>query len=417
MNKPFIQMPSNSSEVPTNFVHTNQIVHSFTKRNLPVSSSKTQKTTSENSCRNDNGDFYKSSNETTASGTYPTTNNRSNVILSTIKKQMKRGNDNKEGTLPLEQKDTPESEKRNKALLKSLKNTNTNLKPDPIEHNEDVSSSLENNTFSYPDFLPSPYNTLDLQKLSKLHNWRSGLAKPLDQPFDQLVSRLVRMEKLQRLTILQEKTKETVAPAVAVNNSFDYSKNAHQLKEPRSSDFSSSQKAFHGDLHNLGGCVHEPHLPKCTSQRYHNNQTSGGLSPAHSTTKHPRASGNTSKYRKAPVTADSTNAELGEQGKKNAEVPLMDKMERVMGRMEIEEGDEFTDEINDKKEVSKGPEQQEEEEKDAARRLHLIPHLFSDMDIFIDLEWGNMFRLGLDPLLQTSTDQMTPLCPQHHSRE
>ncbi|KAH0617949.1 hypothetical protein JD844_016749 [Phrynosoma platyrhinos] len=306
LNKSFTQMPSNSSHIPTNFVHTNPLVCSFMKRCSSVSSSGTQKTAPENSHRNGNGDIYKRCSETTES--YPETDSSSDDMHLTFKRQMKRGNGNMEATLPIEEKDTPESDQRNKALLNFLKNITTNLKPDPIEHKEDISDASDNDMFSYPDFLPPPYNTLDLQKLSKLDDWRLGIAEPLDQPFDQLVSRLVRMERLQHLTILKEKAKETVSPAVAVNNHSSPSKVVYQLKQPRSSGLSCSQTSFDGDLHNFDGCVHEPDIPKCTSQRYHNKRTSGGLSPARSTTNHPRASCNASKWHKAPVTVDSTNA-------------------------------------------------------------------------------------------------------------
>ncbi|XP_042318397.1 protein FAM217A-like isoform X2 [Sceloporus undulatus] len=304
LNIPFIQMPSNSSHVLTNFIHTNPLVRSFTKRCSSVSSSGTQKTL-ENSHRNGSGDLYKSGNETSVSGSCTSTDSGSDGIPSTFKRKLKRGNDNIEATLPIEEKDTPESEQRNKTLLNFLKNINTNLKPDPIEHKEDVSAASEN-MFSYPDFLPPPYNTLDLQKLSKLDDWRLGVAEPLDQPFDLLISRLVRMERLQYLTILKEKTKESVSPAVAVNSHSSSSKDIHQPKQPRSSGLPCSQTSFDGDLYNFGCCVHEPDIPKCTSQRYRK-WTSGGLSPTRSTTCHPRASCNMSKYRKALATADSTN--------------------------------------------------------------------------------------------------------------
>ncbi|XP_060627636.2 protein FAM217A [Anolis sagrei] len=300
-SKASIYMPSNSSDVPTNFIHTNPLVHSFMKRCDPASHFGTQKTTSGNSSKNSDGDICKKGNEINASDS-----SSSDDTLSTLKRKMKRRNANVESTGPIEEKNTSENEERNKVLQEYLKLFNSNLKPDPIEHKENVFSSVGDDTFSYPDFLPLPYNTLDLQKLSKLDNWRSAFKEPLDDSVDQLISRIIRMERLQHLTVVREKTKESAYPAVAANNHSGSLTDIHQRKQLRPFDFSCSQAAFDGDRHNFGFSMHERHIQKCTSQHGHSKQSFGGVSPVRSSTKSSQACYSTSKSVKAPVTVDSS---------------------------------------------------------------------------------------------------------------
>nr|XP_016850645.1 PREDICTED: protein FAM217A isoform X2 [Anolis carolinensis] len=296
-SKHSIQMPSNSSDVPSNFIHTNPMVHSFMKKCYPISYFGTQ-----NSSKTSEGDICKKVHESNTSDS-----SSSDDTLSTLKRKMKRKNDNVESTHPVEEKTTSENEERNKLLQEYLKSFNTNLNPDPIEHKEGVFSSVGDDTFSYPDFLPPPYNTLDLQKLSKLDNWRTAFKEPLDYSIDLLISRLIRMERLQHLTVVREKRKEAVYPTVAVNNLSSSSTDIHQRKQLRPFDFSCSQAAFDCDRHNFDSSIHERHIQKCTSQHRPNKQSSGGASPVRSSTKSSQTSCSTSKCVKVPVTVDSSN--------------------------------------------------------------------------------------------------------------
>ncbi|XP_053252959.1 protein FAM217A isoform X3 [Podarcis raffonei] len=302
------EMPSSSSDVPINFIHTNNpLVQSFIKRCHTVSYLETQKAALENCNRNGDGDFLK--NEAIASAAYPATDGSSDDMLSVIRSSLKRGNGNVEDKPSIE-KEISENEKRNKELLKYLKNVNVNLKPDPIEVKEDVSSSSESDTFSYPDFLPPPYNTWDLQKMSssKFDEWKSSFNPPLEESLCKLISRLVEMEKLQHLTILKERTRETVSPTMAVNNRTSFSKDAHQFKQLKQSDSSCPQAGFDGDLHHFGCCMQELDMPKCTCQRCHSKWNSGASSPARPSTKPCRAScSRCNKCAKAPVILDSRN--------------------------------------------------------------------------------------------------------------
>ncbi|XP_060134221.1 protein FAM217A [Zootoca vivipara] len=301
----FGEMPSSSSDVPINFIHTNPLVQSFIKRCHTVSYLETQKATLENCNRNGDGDFLK--NEAIAPAAYPATDGSSDDMLSVIRSSLKRGNGSVEDKPSIE-KEISENEKRSKELLKYLKTVNVNLKPDPIEVKEEVSS--ESDTFSYPDFLPPPYNTWDLQKMSpsKFDEWKLSFNPPLEESLCKLISRLVEMEKLQHLTILKERTRETVSPTMAVNNRTSFSKDAHQFKQLKHSDSSCPQAGFDGDLHHFGCCMQELDMPKCTCQRCHSKWNSGASSPARPSTKPCRAScSRCNKCSKAPVILDSRN--------------------------------------------------------------------------------------------------------------
>ncbi|KAF7246066.1 hypothetical protein EYD10_07868 [Varanus komodoensis] len=302
LSKPLVEMPCGSSNASSNFINTNPLVHSFMKSYHPVSYPGSQKTTSENYCRNGDGDFFKKANEATTSESYPATHSSSDDMVSILKWHLKRGSGNGEDKLSVEEKDVSESEK-SKALLKYFKNVNLNLKPEPIENKDGTSSSIERDTYSYPDFLPPPFNTLDLQKmsLSKWDDWKLSLNPPLDESLDKIISRLLEMERLQHLTILRERIKETVSPITCINNRTSSSKGVFQ---PKQSDISNTQADF-DDFHSNGHCLKEADISKCTCQHYHNNKWSSGVSSSiHSSTKHSQTS---CKCFKAPVTLESSN--------------------------------------------------------------------------------------------------------------
>ncbi|XP_063156011.1 LOW QUALITY PROTEIN: protein FAM217A [Candoia aspera] len=306
-SEPCAEMPSTSSDVPRNVIHTNPLVQSFMKRHHPVSYQGTKKTTSEKNSTDGDGDFPKMTNEAATSDSYPATDSSGDDMRLANKWKLKKRNDNVERKLLVEEKAATETEKRNKALLEKLKNVNLNLKPDPFEHQEDdiPSSSAENDMFSYPDFLPSPYNNLNFKNsLSKSDDWKSSIKPPLNASLDKLVSRLVEMERLQHTTILRERAREAICPAVAANNRTILTKELPQSKQPRPLDC--CQVKCDGDTHNSSCGGQQTDMPKC--QQSHNHKNSAPS--MHSSSKMTGASSSNFKSNKTPVVLSSSNVAL-----------------------------------------------------------------------------------------------------------
>ncbi|XP_063156019.1 protein FAM217A-like [Candoia aspera] len=301
-SKPCAEMPSTSSDVPRNVIHTNPLVQSFLKRHHPVSYPGTKKTASEKKCRDGDGDFPKRTKEATTTDSSPARNSSGDDVHLANKWKVKKRNDNVERKLLAEEKAAAETKRRNKALLEKLKNVNLNLKPDPFEHQEDdvPSSSAENDTFPYPDFLPSPYNNLNLKKLSlsKSDDWKSSIKPPLNASLNKLVSRLVQMERLQHATILRERANEATCPAVAANNRTILTKEVPQSKQPRPLDC--CQVKRDGDT-SCGG--QQTDVPKCQQSHNHKNPAPS----MHSSSTMTRASCSNVKSNKTPAVLSSTN--------------------------------------------------------------------------------------------------------------
>ncbi|XP_034284909.1 protein FAM217A [Pantherophis guttatus] len=263
-SKPDAELGSGSSDGLINLATTNPPVHFFTKRYHPVSYPETKKTALEKNCRKDDGDSLKKTNEVTTSDSYLATDSSSDDIHSASKWKWKKRNVNAENKHLVEEKEVTESEKRNIALLKYFKNLNVNIKTDSFLDQEDALSLLENDKFPYPDFLPSPYNNLDLKKLSlsKSDSWKSSINPPLNDSLDKIVSRLVEMERLQHLTILREKRREAVSAVSAASNRSISTKELHQSKQPRPLDCLC--------------CLFRPErdVIKCTCQQCHGHKNS-----------------------------------------------------------------------------------------------------------------------------------------------
>lgn len=272
-----------------------------------VSCPGTQETVSENCSRNGDGDFFKKTHEASASRSYPPTDSSSDETLSGKKLKRKTGTKllAEENVAPeCAKNDAPEDAKNRAALLKYFKNANLTLRPQPIEDIE-TSSSAESGTFSYPDFLPAPYNTLDLQKmsLSKGDDWKLSFEPPLEGSLDKLVSRLVEMERLQHSTILKERTKDPSA-SPTMSNRPSSTKDVYHLKQLKAVDLWCPQAAFDGDFHSFGNGLQETDISKWTCDHCPK-WNSGPVSCQHS--KHLRAS--YSKCTKAPGFSDSSNGE------------------------------------------------------------------------------------------------------------
>lgn len=298
-------MPSSSSDTPINPINTNAaLIGPHPVNKYPsVACSGTQQTALENCSRNGNGDFFKKTHEASAPNSYPSADNSSDDMLPVTKLNWKTGNSPGEDKLLAEEKDACEGTKNRAVMLKYFKNTNLNLRPECIEDIENFSSA-ECDTFSYPDFLPTPYNKLDLPKLSlsKGDDWKLSFEPPLQGSLEKLVSRLVEMERLQHLTILKERTKEPSA-SPTMSNHPNSTKDMYQLKQLKAIDPLCPQAAFDGDFHNFGSCVQETEISKWTCHHFHNKWNSGPISPLCS--KHLQTS--YSKCSKTPGILDSNN--------------------------------------------------------------------------------------------------------------
>ncbi|XP_015282657.1 PREDICTED: protein FAM217A [Gekko japonicus] len=294
-------MPCSSSGIPLNFINTNPaLVGSHPVNTYQSGSYPGTQQTLENCSTNGDGDFFKKIHKASASSSYPPTDSSSDDILSVTKLNWKTGDSHGEDKVSAEEKDASEGAKNRAVLLKYLKNANLKLRPEPIEDIE-TSSSAECETFPYPDFLPEPYNTLDLQKLSlsKGGDWKLAFEPPLQGSLDKLISRLVEMERLQHLTVLKERTKEPSA-SPTMSNRPSSTKDMYQLKQLKAIDLLCPQAAFGGDFHNPGSCVQETDISKWTCHHCHHRWNSGTLR-----SKHLRASCN--KSTKVPVILDSSN--------------------------------------------------------------------------------------------------------------
>ncbi|KAG8506942.1 Protein FAM217A, partial [Galemys pyrenaicus] len=117
----------------------------------------------------------------------------------------KFGNSSVQETLT-DDSDLSESERANDAFLSYFKKMDLNLKPEAIETVEEAFRGEPSGVFPYPDFLPPPFNTLDLHKLAlcRSDSWR-GAVEPADSSVDRLLSRLLEMERLQHLTVQKER--------------------------------------------------------------------------------------------------------------------------------------------------------------------------------------------------------------------
>ncbi|CAM5091516.1 unnamed protein product [Eretmochelys imbricata] len=263
---------------------------------------------------NGDGDFFKVKNETTADS-YPATESSSDDTLSVSKWNLKLQNSSVKNSLLTEEGDVSGSEKVNDVLLSYFKYMDLNLRPETIENIEKASSKHQNEVFPYPDFLPPPFNNLDLQKLalSKWDDWKVVFNPPPESSVVKLISRLLEIERMQHLTILKEKTRDlTVSSSMMLGNRPSSTKSMHQLKQSRLSDPLCFQTPFNRDYqeknksNHSGCCMHDWNSSKCTWEYCHNCKWSAGTSSVRSSsTKQLRASCDTFKSSKIPIILNS----------------------------------------------------------------------------------------------------------------
>ncbi|XP_021036067.1 protein FAM217A isoform X3 [Mus caroli] len=105
-----------------------------------------------------------------------------------------------------DESDLSENEKMNDSLLSYFKKMDLNLKPETIEHVERAFPEEAGQVPVYADFLPAPFNTLDLHRFafSKCESWKAAVEPP-ESSIERLILRLLELERLQHMTIQRER--------------------------------------------------------------------------------------------------------------------------------------------------------------------------------------------------------------------
>uniref|UniRef100_G1M2J7 Family with sequence similarity 217 member A n=1 Tax=Ailuropoda melanoleuca TaxID=9646 RepID=G1M2J7_AILME len=187
------------------------------------------------------GDFFKDRNEPYINLCSAVENNNGET-LSAPNWNLKYGNSSVEENLT-DESDLSENEKANDSLLSYFKKMDLNLKPETIENVEESFTEEPSEVFPYPDFLPSPFNTLDLHKLalSKSENWKATVEPP-ESSIEHLITRLLEMERLQHMTIQKERPRlqTTFCAPAAAERPFS-SKAIPKIRQPKLSDSLSLQ--------------------------------------------------------------------------------------------------------------------------------------------------------------------------------
>nr|KAF6505078.1 family with sequence similarity 217 member A [Rousettus aegyptiacus] len=168
-----------------------------------------------------------------------------------------------------DESDLSENEKANDTLLSYFKKMDLNLKPETIENVEESFTEEPSEVFPYPDFLPPPFNTLDLHKLalSKSETWKGTVDSP-ESCIEHLITRLLEMERLQHTTIQKERPRlQTTFCTPAVTDRPSSSKTVSKMRQPKLSDSVSLQptcvdKSKEKRKTNSGSCKLEQNASK-----------------------------------------------------------------------------------------------------------------------------------------------------------
>ncbi|XP_036299789.1 protein FAM217A isoform X3 [Pipistrellus kuhlii] len=142
-----------------------------------------------------------------------------------------------------DESDLSENEKANGTLFSYFKKMDLNLKPETIENVQESFTVEPSEVFPYPDFLPPPFNTLDLHKLvlSESDHWKATVESP-ERCIKPLITRLLEMERLQHTTIQKERPRlQTSFCTPAVTERPFSSKTIPKMKQPKLSDSVSLQ--------------------------------------------------------------------------------------------------------------------------------------------------------------------------------
>ncbi|XP_071067191.1 protein FAM217A isoform X2 [Dasypus novemcinctus] len=187
------------------------------------------------------GDFFKDRNEPQVTSC-SATENSSGETFSAPNWNLKYANSSVEENLT-DESDLSENEKTNDTLLNYFKKMDLNLKPETIENLEESFTEEPSEVFPYPDFLPPPFNTLDLHKLalSKSENWKATVEPP-ESSIEHLITRLLEMERIQHVTIQKERPKlQTNFLTPAVTERPSSSKATPKARQSKLSDSLSLQ--------------------------------------------------------------------------------------------------------------------------------------------------------------------------------
>ncbi|XP_072366102.1 uncharacterized protein [Scyliorhinus torazame] len=108
----------------------------------------------------------------------------------------------------------------------------------------------EGNLYPYPDFLPPPFNRIDFSELSMLedYKWKEALPARPNRPLEQLIDRIVQMEKIQFMTIQKEKGRIAGVLPSPPANACTSRKNSKRSRKSRQCDLL---------------CVQPPHVEVC----------------------------------------------------------------------------------------------------------------------------------------------------------
>ncbi|XP_042793967.1 protein FAM217A isoform X2 [Panthera leo] len=213
------------------------------------------------------GDFLKDRNEPYIN-LCSTIENNSGETLPALNWNLKYGNSSVEENLT-DESDLSENEKASDSLLSYFKKMDLNLKPETIVNVEESVTEEPSEVFPYPDFLPSPFNTLDLHKLalSKSENWKVTVEPP-ESSVERLITRLLEMERLQHMTIQKERPRlQTTFCTLAATERPSSSKAIPKVRQPKLSDPLSLQttcvdKSREKRKSNSGSCKLEQNASK-----------------------------------------------------------------------------------------------------------------------------------------------------------
>lgn len=185
--------------------------------------------------------FFKGRNELQINSCSTTDNNNEETLPASIC-NLRYGNINVDENLT-DESDLSENEKANDTLLSYFEKMDVNLKPETIDTVEEPFTEEASETFLYPDFLPPPFNTLDLHKLahSKCENWKATVEPP-DSSTEHLITRLLELERLQHATIQKETPRLQVLPcSSAVSEQAASSRAVPKVRQPKLADSWSPQ--------------------------------------------------------------------------------------------------------------------------------------------------------------------------------
>lgn len=188
------------------------------------------------------GDFFKDRNDSLNNLCSTVENNNGEMMKSAPTWNLKCRNSSVEENLT-DESDLSENEKANDTLFSYFKKMDLNLKPETIDNVEESFTEEPSEVFPYPDFLPPPFNTLDLHKLalSKSENWKVTVESS-ESCIEPLITRLLEMERLQHTTIQKERPRlQTTFCTPAVAERPFSSKTIPKMRQPKLSDSLSLQ--------------------------------------------------------------------------------------------------------------------------------------------------------------------------------